>query len=553
MKISLAQLNYTVGDLAGNTEKILAVIELQRDVVDLIVFTELAVTGYYPYDLIDRPGFVDEQDRQLARIAAASAVGRAAVVVGHIRHNPGPGKPYFNGLSVFAGGKAIFTCDKRLLPTYNVFHERRHFEPGSPSRVFDWQRQHIGFLICEDAWNDGGSDYPDNPVADLAAQGAQVLISINASPSNLGKQAQRERLVTAISRRRGTPMIYANQVGATDEIVFDGHSFAADSGGAIAVIAPGFEEAVVTLTLAAGRWSVCESPAGSSEESLMFRQSVLGLRDYVRKCGFTKVVVGSSGGIDSALTLALAVEALGPANVLAVTMPSQYSSEGSVTDSLTLCANLGVKLFEAPIGEEFDLARRRFETDFGEAPVRLTLENMQARIRGRKLMEVSNQTGALVISTGNKSEMSVGYATLYGDMNGGLNLIGDLYKTEVYRLARYINERAGREVIPASILGKAPSAELSPGQKDSDALPDYPQLDAVLRLYIEGDVLPAAQRADCEAIVSRMPQEDVARVKRLVDRAEFKRRQAPPIIRMHARAFGDGRRLPIAQQYSRSP
>jgi len=550
MKISLAQLNYTVGDLAGNTEKILAVIEAQRDVADLIVFTELAVTGYYPYDLIDRPGFVAEQDRQLARIAAASADGRAAVVVGHIRANLGPGKPYFNGLTVFAGGQAIFACDKRLLPTYNVFHERRHFEPGPPSRVFEWQGQRIGFLICEDAWNDGGSDYPDNPVADLAAQGAQVLISLNASPSNLGKQAQREKLVAAISRRRGTPMIYVNQVGATDEIVFDGHSFAADSGGAIAVIAPGFEEAVVTLDLAAGRWSASGSPAGSSEEALMFRQSVLGLRDYVRKCGFSKVVVGSSGGIDSALTLALAVEALGPGNVLAVTMPSQYSSKGSVTDSRVLCANLGVKLFEASIGEEFDLARKRFEVDFGEVPVRLTLENIQARIRGRKLMEVSNQTGALVLSTGNKSEMSVGYATLYGDMNGGLNLIGDLYKTEVYRLARYINEHTGREVIPTSILDKAPSAELSPGQKDSDALPDYPQLDAVLRLYIEGDVLPAAQHAECEATVSRMPLEEVERVKRLVDRAEFKRRQAPPIIRMHARAFGDGRRLPIAQRYS---
>lgn len=549
MKISLAQLNYTVGDLYGNTEKILAAIETQRDLADMIVFSELAITGYYPYDLIDRPSFVAEQDRQLARIAAASAAGQAAVVVGHIRPNPGPGKPYFNGLTVFAGGQAIFTCDKRLLPTYNVFHERRHFEPGQSSQVLNWQGRRIGFLICEDAWNDEGSDYPANPVADLAAQDAEVLISLNASPSNLGKQAQREQLVSAIARRHGLPMLYANQVGATDEIVFDGQSFAANAGGVITFVAPGFKEAVATLDLEDGRWAGPTSPvADSSDEALMLRQSVLGLADYVRKCGFSQVVVGSSGGIDSALTLALAVEALGPANVLAVTMPSQYSSEGSVIDSRTLCANLGVKLFEAPIGEEFDLARRRFEADFGEAPMRLTLENMQARIRGRKLMEVSNQTGALVLSTGNKSEMSVGYATLYGDMNGGLNLIGDLYKTEVYRLARYINECAGREVIPASILDKAPSAELSPGQKDSDALPDYPQLDAVLRLYIEGDVLPAAQRAECEAIVSMMPQDEVARVKRLVDRAEFKRRQAPPIIRMHARAFGDGRRLPIASR-----
>lgn len=506
MKISLAQLNYTVGDLYGNTEKILAAIETQRDLADMIVFSELAITGYYPYDLIDRPSFVAEQDRQLARIAAASAAGQAAVVVGHIRPNPGPGKPYFNGLTVFAGGQAIFTCDKRLLPTYNVFHERRHFEPGQSSQVLNWQGRRIGFLICEDAWNDEGSDYPANPVADLAAQDAEVLISLNASPSNLGKQAQREQLVSAIARRHGLPMLYVNQVGATDEIVFDGQSFAANAGGVITFVAPGFKEAVATLDLEDGRWAGPTSPAAdSSDEALMLRQSVLGLADYVRKCGFSQVVVGSSGGIDSALTLALAVEALGPANVLAVTMPSQYSSEGSVIDSRTLCANLGVKLFEAPIGEEFDLARRRFEADFGEAPMRLTLENMQARIRGRKLMEVSNQTGALVLSTGNKSEMSVGYATLYGDMNGGLNLIGDLYKTEVYRLARYINECAGREVIPASILDKAPSAELSPGQKDSDALPDYPQLDAVLRLYIEGDVLPAAQRAECEAIVSMMP------------------------------------------------
>ncbi|MCE9639588.1 MAG: NAD+ synthase [Betaproteobacteria bacterium] len=541
MKITIAQLNYTVGDLAGNAAKIMQVIAQHRDSTDLLVFSELAVTGYYPYDLIDRPSFVAAQDAEVERIGRATAGSRAAVVVGHICHNSGPGKPYHNGMSFFVDGKCRMQYHKRLLPTYNIFHERRHFEPGNSSGVVSFKGHRIGFLICEDAWNDDGHDYPDNPVEELVGNNVRLLISINASPSNLGKLGQRRKLVKKLCKRHAVSFLYVNQVGATDEIVFDGHSFAVDWNGRLAMQAPGFAEATPTIEYSDRHFDfVNAAPTQDIDDDgaeFMYRQAVCGLQDYARKCGFNQVVVGSSGGIDSALTLALAADALGAGNVAAITMPSSISSTGSVTDSAKLCENLGVKLHHAPIAELVAGDVSGFERDFGVKPADLTVQNIQARIRGRMLMAFSNQFGNLVLSTGNKSEMSTGYATLYGDMNGGLNLLGDLYKTDVYAVARYYNHLHGRELIPEAILTKAPSAELLPGQKDSDSLPEYPVLDAILKLYLEGEFLPQRDIDACKRIISGMPDEEIARVHAMVDHSEFKRRQAPPIIRIHARAF----------------
>lgn len=552
LRIIAAQLNYTVGDIDGNRQKILDVIEREGNACDLLVFSELALTGYYPYDFLDRPEFITAQEISFCEVMQATKGIKAAVAIGHIGYNDGAGKPLTNAVSILLDGQVVHTTLKQLLPTYNVFHERRHFEPGGPATPFVLNGVKVGVLVCEDIWNDDSDDYAVNPVASLVGQGAELLVSVNASPSNLGKIAQRQRLVEAITFRYGVPVIYANQVGATDDIVFDGASFARSLGGLVAQ-APAFEEATIALTFTdgalVGEGDIADLGCLYEPAAFMYAQAVLGLRDYVRKCRQPGIVVGSSGGIDSAVTLAVGVDALGPGGVAAVTMPSTYSSEGSVSDSVRLCNNLGISLIHASIADEFELAVAKFKEVYGMPPSRLTYENMQARIRGRKLMEHSNEFGQLVVSTGNKSELSVGYCTLYGDTNGGINILGDAYKMEVYALAEYINRRHGREVIPLAIIEKAPSAELSPGQKDEDSLPPYPVLDAILKLYIEGDLLADGEKSRCLLLAGQVSDEERRRVLRLVDNAEFKRRQAPPIIRMHPRAFGDGRRLPVAHGY----
>ncbi len=552
MKLVLAQLNYTVGDIEGNLHKILNAYNDISDDNALLICSELALSGYYPQDLLYRKSILSRQEQALAQLREATRGKPCAIIVGYAARNKlSSGKALFNALAFLSAGKQLFEYHKRLLPTYNVFDEARHFHPGSNSGVFRYQGLQLGFLICEDAWARSDSlMYAHDPVNELKQHTLDLVICINASPNNLGKMQERLTIVAKVARQLNAPVVYVNQVGGNDELVFDGASFIVKRNAQLAYQMPAFAEQIGEIEFAALNQQHA-SPLSLRNSELIFKQTVLGIRDYVRKCAFTKLVIGSSGGIDSAVTLAICAEAIGSKNVTAITMPSQYSSSGSVDDSQLLCRNLDVKLLTAPIKKEFTLAVKQFTLMSGEQPSGLTQENMQARIRGRILMEYSNHFGALVISTGNKSEMSVGYATLYGDMNGGVNPLGDLYKMEVYALAKYINEQAGRELIPDAIIKKAPSAELSEDQVDSDSLPEYPLLDALLKLYIEGDLLDAAERRHCENIIAQWhcSQETRLKIHKLVDNAEFKRRQAPPIIRVQKRSFGKGRWLPVAAKY----
>ncbi|SMC19598.1 NAD+ synthase (glutamine-hydrolysing) [Andreprevotia lacus DSM 23236] len=562
LRIAMAQLNYTLCDFAGNLARIEAALD-EAGAADLIVFSELCLSGYYPQDLVEEPDFLDRQQQVLDALLARSARSEAAIVIGAVTRNAGIGKPLHNSLLVLQRGRVVLQYHKQLLPTYNIFDERRHFEPGpAQPALLDLNGVRIGFVICEDAWNNSGADYAIDPVQGVVAAGAQLVVSINASPSNVGKLAQRDALFSGIARHWQVPLLYVNQVGGNDQIVFDGASFAADPLHGIVQRLPLFESVVATLTFEPdgaaafarnGQPLTKAAPDDLPDSEFYYRQIVQGLRDYAAKVGFTRVVIGSSGGIDSALTVALAADALGAENVVAITMPSQYSSAGSVGDSVTLCANLGVQLLEHPIAELVGGYRGTFERDFGAAPSRLTVENLQARIRGTILMEYSNHFGHLLLTTGNKSEISVGYCTLYGDTNGGLNIIGDLYKTEVFALSRHYNARHGRELIPLAIIEKEPSAELSEGQRDTDSLPPYPVLDEILKLHIEGDRLRPAEYANARDFVAALQRDGqgelVRRILGLVAKSEFKRRQAPPIIRVRNRAFGNGRQMPIAARY----
>ncbi|UXY15758.1 NAD+ synthase [Chitiniphilus purpureus] len=564
LRITLAQLNPTVGDFAGNLALMRAAAETaQRDGAQLVVFPELSLTGYYPGDLLDEPAFLAASDAALAELLAASHTTPGLNwVIGAPTRRQGPGKPLSNSLLVIADGEVRLQYAKQLLPTYNIFDERRHFEPGPDNnrvlRIGAWR---VGFLICEDGWNDDGRDYAVNPFQRLAEAAPDLVVSINASPSNIGKREQRHRLFATASHRHDLPLLYVNQVGGQDQLVFDGASFAVTPQDGVVFEARRFEEDVRTLAFDGARFVAADGaalpavdPAGLPAMAFYRRQTVLGLRDYARRCGFTHAVIGCSGGIDSALTLALAAEALGADNVTAITMPSRFSSAGSVDDSVTLCRNLGVRLIEHPIRDMVDAYATGFAAAFGAPLAGLPLENLQARVRGTVLMEYSNAYGHLLLTTGNKSEISVGYCTLYGDTNGGLGLIGDLYKTEVYALSRHLNEAAGRELIPAPILDKEPSAELAPGQRDTDSLPPYPVLDALLKVLVEGPLLGQDERAAVEAEYARLTadaggQALVARIRSLIARNEYKRRQAPPILRLRARAFGSGRQMPIAARH----
>jgi NAD+ synthase (glutamine-hydrolysing) len=561
LKITLAQLNPTVGDIEGNTQKIVAAAQRAAlDGAELVVFTELALTGYYPGDLLDEPRFMARVDEGLVALRQASRQHAALHwVVGLPLRHEGHGKKLHNALVVLKAGEVVMRYAKQLLPTYDVFDERRHFEPGPDvARVLRIGSTQVGLLICEDAWNDTGVDYPINPLTRLADAAPDLVVSINASPSNVGKREQRHTIFADAARRYRLPIVYVNQVGGQDQLVYDGASFAVAADGRLAFEARRFGEDVTTLRLNGGGFEAADGaelppvPAAGLPTMAFYReQVVLGTRDYARRCGFTQAVVGSSGGIDSALTIALAVEALGADNVAAVTMPSDWSSAGSVDDSVTLCRNLGVKLSTHPIGDIVRSFSQGFQAGFGQPLRGLPLENLQARVRGTTLMAFSNAFGHLLLTTGNKSEISVGYCTLYGDTNGGLGPIGDLYKTEVFALARHVNEHAGRELIPQAIIDKEPSAELAPGQKDTDSLPPYAVLDPILKVLIEGERLGQAERAEAGAFVERLAGEPegralVERIRRMIARNEYKRRQAPPIIRLRPRAFGAGRQMPIA-------
>ncbi|MBV7453219.1 NAD+ synthase [Acidovorax sp. sif1233] len=595
LRITIAQLNFTVGDIEGNVDRMVAAArQAAAEQSDIVVFSELSLCGYYPGDMLDEPEFIQRVEAGIAALQAASTeTPYLHWVVGTPTRASGPGKRLHNSLVVVQNGAVRLQYAKQLLPTYNIFDERRHFEPGPDvAKVLRVGSFQVGLLVCEDGWNDHGGDYVVNPFERMRDASPDLVISINASPSHVGKREQRHAMFGGSSKRHGLPILYVNQIGGHDQLVYDGGSFAAEPDSGVVFEAPRFVEDVRTLLFDSGRFFTggpgqadSTAPAaakgpdqrdaakpGSALAAQLKRpdpvpvqgiptpdfyrqQIVLGLRDYARRCGFKQVVVGSSGGIDSALTLALAAEALGPENVVGITMPSRYSSSGSVDDSVALCRNLGIKLHTHPIADLVAGYARQYEESFGQPLAGLPLENLQARIRGTVLMEYSNAFGHLLLTTGNKSEISVGYCTLYGDTNGGLGLLGDLYKTEVFALSRHVNEHAGRELIPQAIIDKEPSAELAPGQRDVDSLPPYPVLDEVLKLLIEGDRLSTAELTAAQAFVSNLQQDEagralVQRVRRMVARNEYKRRQAPPILRVRPRAFGSGRQMPIAARYA---
>ena len=565
LKITLAQLNFTIGDLRGNVARMVsAAAQAWAEQSDLVVFSELAVTAYHPGDLLEESGFMARVEAAFAELLQASRQTPGLHwVIGLPARHEAPGKKLRNVLRVVQGGQVLLEYAKQLLPTYGIFDERRHFEPGQDvASVLRIRGTQVGLLICEDGWNDDGTDYAVNPFQRLREAAPDLVISINASPSNRGKRAQRHRVFSAASRRHQFPIVYVNQIGGHDQLVYDGASFAVEPQAGVVYEAARFAEEVTTLRFANGRFLTLAGEApekvpaeGLSAMAFYRRQILLGLRDYARRCGFSRVVVGCSGGIDSALTLALAVEALGVANVAAITMPSAFSSSGSVEDSEALCRNLGIELHRHPINALVDGFCGGFETAFHQSLQGVALENMQARARGLILMAYSNQFGHLLLTTGNKSELAVGYCTLYGDTNGGLGLIGDLYKTEVFALARHLNEAAGREIIPQAILEKAPSAELAPGQKDEDSLPPYAVLDEVLKLLIEGHRLAPHEHEQAASFVAHLCTEPenramIERIRGMMARNEYKRRQAPPIIRLRARAFGSGRQMPIAAQWA---
>ena len=560
-KITLAQLNPTVGDIEGNVEKMIAAARIaQDDNAQMVVFTELAVCGYYPGDLLEEDTFLERVQAGIEALQRASCQWPLLHwVVGAPLVRERPGKRLYNGLLVICDGEILLRYAKQLLPTYNVFDEHRHFEPGPDvAKILRIGNTQIGFLVCEDGWNEEGADYLTNPFERMRDATPDLVVLINASPSNINKRELRHQVFATASRRCNLPVVYVNQVGGQDQVVYDGASFAVEPAAGVVYEAPRFVEDITTLCFTGGHFMLTSgkppaSVAAHDLDTMAFYQAqiVLALRDYARRCGFSRAVVGCSGGIDSALTLALAVQALGAGNVVAVTMPSHYSSAGSVDDSVVLCRNLGIALHNHPIADLVASYSQQYAASFGARLQGLALENLQARIRGTVLMEYSNSQGHLLLTTGNKSEISVGYCTLYGDTNGGLGLIGDLYKTEVFALSRHINEVAGYPLIPLAIIEKPPSAELAPDQKDTDSLPPYELLDEILKILIEGNRLATWEFAQANARMDNLQHTEegralVARVRKMIARNEYKRRQAPPIIRLRARAFGNGRQMPIA-------
>ena len=545
MKIALAQLNPVVGDLDGNLAKLeKALARAAAGNADLLVLPELFLTGYPPRDLLERPAFTLAAESALEKVAQLSAAYPAtALLVGGIcRTSHSHGRALHNAAFLFAAGRRLFTQAKTLLPSYDVFDETRYFEAAAEIGVFPYQDEVLGISICEDAWNEKGCGlYPLDPLQILKDQGATLLLNLSASPYHLGKEEIRAGLLRRQCRRLELPLFMVNQVGGNDELIFDGGSLVLDGKGEIRGRQPQFVEDISFFDSralpAAPAAAATTSPLATLEAAL-----VLGIRDYFYKCGFRAAVIGLSGGIDSALTAALAVSALGAEQVRGLTMPSLYSSGGSVADSLQLAENLGIRCDVLPISDLFQGYRENLAEIFAGRPADLSEENLQARIRGTLLMAVANKFNRLLLATGNKSEMAVGYCTLYGDMCGGLAPISDLPKGLVYELARYLN-RDG-EIIPAATIYKEPSAELRPEQKDSDSLPPYEQLDRVLELYID-------EALDESDIIRRSGYEPglVRRIITLVKRNEYKRRQAPPGLKVSGKAFGCGRRMPIAAKF----
>ena len=548
MKIGFAQINPTVGDLSGNFEKISGSYErLAAAGAELVLTPELAITGYPPQDLVFKSRFVPENLAVLEQLH--SRVGHAALLVGFVDRNEGRGKPFHNAAALLERGKPIRKAHKSLLPTYDVFDEDRYFEPASRVEPFDLLGKKLGVTLCEDIWTEHYLPrplYDVEPVRSLIEQGAEIIVNLSASPFTLHKPAIRREMVGALARAYQRPICYCNAVGGNDQLIFDGNSIAVNaSGELIAQLASFQEEEAIIDTDAA---FTIEFREGKTPEEL-FAALSLGLRDYLRKCNFKSAVLGLSGGVDSAVVAVIAVDALGAENVVGVSMPSPYSSRGSIDDALALARNLGIKCLEIPITNAFAALKSQFAEIFKGLPENETEENMQPRLRAMTLMALSNKFGHLLLTTGNKSELAVGYCTMYGDMAGGLAVISDVPKTMVYELGRWINSdyssRSGpkREIIPRSIIEKAPSAELKPDQKDQDTLPPYEVLDEILRLYVE-------ENLSARDIVNHGFDEKTVRwVQRRVDLNEYKREQAAPGLKVTSRAFGVGRRMPIAQKY----
>ncbi|HVE66517.1 MAG TPA: NAD+ synthase [Thermoanaerobaculia bacterium] len=544
LRVAVAQIDTTVGDFAGNFEKIVAFgRRAEKEGADLVLFPELAVSGYPPRDLLDRRSFLAEAERTSARIARTT--GTATWLYGTpIRNRARSGRAVFNAALAARKGKRVGEYRKRLLPTYDVFDEGRYFEPGRErALVLKVRGLRVGVTICEDIWNDKTfwkrPLYGSDPVAEIAGLDLDLHANLSASPYTLGKDRLRRRMMGRIARRTKVPLVSCNLVGGNDGLIFDGASAAFDAAGRIVGRSRSFEEDFWTIDLPGGRGP---KPPAEDEVAGLRRALVLALSDYAAKCGFLEAVLGLSGGIDSAVTAALAAEALGAQKVLGVAMPGPYSSKGSLRDARELAKRLGIRFVEISIGPVFDAYRRVLGPAFGPGDCTAAEENLQARIRGAILMGLSNRFGFLVLSTGNKSEIAVGYSTLYGDMAGGYALISDIPKTLVYELAREVNRE--KERIPAAILSKAPSAELRPNQKDSDSLPPYEFLDPLIDALVDRSlsVDAAADRGNVSIDLAR-------EIARRIDSNEYKRRQMPPGPKVSAKAFGEGRRYPIAHRF----
>jgi len=550
---ALAAIDTTVGDVAGNAKLVaLHAAEARLAGASIAIFPELTLTGYPPKDLLDLPDFHREV---AARLAGLARIARGIdLVVGGTEQRKSPvGKSLYNSAFYLSNGRVAAVYRKRLLPTYDVFDEGRHFEPGSGAVVVRSPIGRVGLTICEDAWNDKflwkRRLYEDQPVDDAVKAGAEVIVNIAASPYELGKRPFRRRLLGALAKRLHRPLLSVNLVGGNDELLFDGGGAAFDAGGALVASTEPFESGLLLVSpgdLSPGRLPpLPKFPDGTAEEiEIVWKALVIGIRDYAKKCGFRSAVLGLSGGIDSALTAAIAVEALGAQNVIGVSLPGPYSSEGSLVDAAALAANLGIDRRIIPISPAFESLKGTLAREFEGRPEDVTEENLQSRIRGVILMSLSNKFGHLLLTTGNKSELAVGYCTLYGDMCGGLGVISDVPKTMVYRLALHANRN--RELIPRASIEKPPSAELRAGQTDQDTLPDYDLLDRVLERLVE--------RQESSEKIARslgLSLDLVRRIAGLFGRSEYKRRQAAPGLRITSKAFGIGRRYPIAQGYRR--
>lgn len=545
MKVTIAQLNPTVGDVEGNLQRIIEILAEFNGKTDLLIFPELYIVGYPPQDLLERPWFIKKVDQAIDRLAEESyRYPETGILIGApLPTGRESGKGLANTAVLIYHGDKVFTQAKSLLPTYDVFDEARYFDPASEVEVIRFKDEVLGISICEDAWNDPdllpeSKMYEVDPIVKSANCGATLLLNISASPFQLGKEELRYRLIQDHARKHRIPFVFVNQVGGNDELVFDGGSMAIDGNGDPIYMASYFKEELSVVDLTSLGNPKLVKPRQQIES--IYSALVLGVKDYLRKCGFKKAVIGLSGGIDSALTCCLAVDALGKENVLGISMPSPYSSLGSVEDSRQLARNLGIDFKVVPIDNIFESYLNTLAKHFDGMKTDITEENIQARIRGNILMAFSNKFGSIALSTGNKSEMAVGYCTLYGDMSGGLSVISDVPKTIIYELAEFLN-RVG-ERIPRAIIDKAPSAELKPDQKDQDTLPPYPVLDRILQHYVEDGYSVE------EIIALNFDPETVKWVARTVDRSEYKRRQAAPGLKVSSKAFGGGRRMPVAMK-----